>query len=431
MQQYVIDTSVLLSYGTKVFKAFEDEEVIIPLVVVRELENKRNHKELGLTARAVLRLLDDLSEEGDLSQGVLHKDGAIVSVHLNDVFCSELPDTLKDVNSNDIKILSVAKNLDAVLITNDIPLRVQAAVVGVDTERFVDRDYEHTPDISPCTEIWMNTEDINDLYKDGFIVVEDSGGDFPVNTNLIIKDMNDPNHSALAVSSTGWKFKLVDSYEVKVGPSKVVKPRNAMQKFYLEHLLNPEIKVVFSGGVPGGGKTLLAMAAGEALVEDKHYDKMMVFKSTHELSSGRGLGYLPGTEEEKFSGFAASIFDATSVYSKKTDTDRRIENGKLEILPLTHLRGRTLNNAFILVTEAQNLELTTLLTILTRVGRNSKLVFDYDINQRDNLSIGKHQGIYEVIKKFTGNKLAASVVMTSSERSDLAAVAYKLLSDLT
>ena len=146
---------------------------------------------------------------------------------------------------------------------------------------------------------------------------------------------------------------------------------------------------------------------------------------------GGDLGFLPGTETEKFSGYTASVFDATSVYSSKQETERRIEQGKLEILPLTHLRGRTLNNSYIIVDEAQNLELSTLLTVLTRLGKGSKIVLTHDIRQRDNLSVGKHQGIFEVIKRLSGNKLFAHVEMVKSERSDVANLAYELLSDLT
>ena len=140
MGQYVIDTSVLLSYGSKIFKAFPESEIIIPLVVVQELEAKRHDPELGLMARSVLRHLDKLSEEGDLSQGVEQEDDSTVSVHLNDVYCADLPETIKDIKSNDIKILSVAKNIGATLLTNDIPLRVQASVVGIDTENFIYED---------------------------------------------------------------------------------------------------------------------------------------------------------------------------------------------------------------------------------------------------------------------------------------------------
>lgn len=427
MGQYVIDTSVLLSYGSKIFKAFPESEIIIPLVVVQELEAKRHDPELGLMARSVLRHLDKLSEEGDLSQGVEQEDDSTVSVHLNDVYCADLPETIKDIKSNDIKILSVAKNIGATLLTNDIPLRVQASVVGIDTENFIDQDFKMSPDVEPFIDIHMSTEDITDLYTDGDLPVD---SDFPINTNLIVHDLSDDKHTALAISKAGWNLKLANEYALQPSKSKTVRARNAMQKFYLDHLMNENVKIVSCGGVPGGGKSLLALAAGESLVQAKEFEKVVVFKGAYTVLGG-DLGFLPGTETEKFSGYTASVFDATSVYSSKQETERRIEQGKLEILPLTHLRGRTLNNSYIIVDEAQNLELSTLLTVLTRLGKGSKIVLTHDIRQRDNLSVGKHQGIFEVIKRLSGNKLFAHVEMVKSERSDVANLAYELLSDLT
>ena len=162
--QNVIDTSVLLSFSTKVFQSFPDEDIILPLVVVQELETKRHHPELGYTARQVLRFLDNLSDEGSLADGVLQEDNSVVYVHLNDVYCADLPDALKNNPSNDTRILSVAKNMGASLYTNDIPLRVLASSVGVEAKRF---SREATVSISEnnknVLDIYMDTEDVNDL----------------------------------------------------------------------------------------------------------------------------------------------------------------------------------------------------------------------------------------------------------------------------
>ena len=427
MTSYVLDTSVLLSYGKKSFTGFEDEdEVIIPLVVVQELEAKR-HSDVGLMARSVLRYLDDLTEVGDLSTGVLADSGIIVSVHLNDVYCSSLPESMKNNPSNDTKIISVAANLGATLLTNDIPMRVQASSVGVSTDRFVDRDWDVEPDIEPYKEIWMDTEDIDDLYNEGSV---EADTEFPINTNLIIKDLANPQHTALAISKSGWELKLVSSHDLHPSGSRTVSPRNAMQKLYIAHLLDPSVKIITAGGVPGGGKTLLAMACGQQLVKEGKYDKMMVFKSVQQLRN-ENLGFLPGSEEEKFSPIAESIFDATCVYAHRKETEKCIENGTLDINALSHIRGRTFSNCIVLVTECQNLELSVLLSILTRMGKNSKIILDFDLRQRDNLNVGMHQGIYEVIQRFQGQKMFANVTMLKSERSDVADLAYNLLSDLT
>ena len=426
MAKYVIDSSVLLSYGSKVFKSYPDEEIIIPLIVVKEIERKRHDPEIGIMARTVLRFLDELSDEGGISEGIKQEDGSIVSIHLNDIYSTDLPETLQKDNSNDTKILSVAKNLGAVLVTNDIPLRILAETVSVETERFVDRDVAMAPDIEPYLDIDMPDNGLNTLVEYGGVKVD---LDLPINSNLIISNYS-ATDQVLGIADSAWGIHLVEDTTIQpVSGGKIVRPRGAQQKFYLDHLLNSNVKIVSAGGIPGGGKSALALAAGEYQVKNGVYDRVVVFKGAYSVLGG-DLGFLPGTEADKFSGFTESIFDATSMYSNKTNTEQRIRNEQLQILPLTHLRGRTFNKTFIILDEAQNLELSTLLTVLTRVGHGSKIVLTHDINQRDNLHVGKHQGIYEVIKRMSNNKLFAHVEMIKSERSDVAEFAYNMLAGL-
>ncbi len=424
---YVIDTSVFLSYGSKVFKAYPTEDIIIPLIVLRELESKRNDDKIGLMARSVLRYLDNLSDKGNLARGVFQEDNSKVSIHLNDIFNAEIPDAITSSNSNDSKILSVAKNLTATLVTNDIPLRIQAGVVGVRTERFIDRDVSMAPDIEPYVDIYMPDEGINTLVHSGAIKTDQN---LPINSNVIVHNYEETS-SVLAIADIEWGLHYVEDVSIKPSSSsRQVFPRGAQQRFYIDHLFNPDVKIISAGGVPGGGKSALALAAGEAQVSEGLYDRVIVFKGAYSVLGG-DLGFLPGSEEDKFAGFGESVFDATSIYSSYTDTQRRIADDKLQILPLTHLRGRTFNKSFIILDEAQNLELSTLLTVLTRVGEGSKIVMTHDINQRDNLHVGKHQGIYEVIQRLSNNKMFAHVEMTKSERSKVADFAYKMLSGLT
>ena len=423
--QNVIDTSVLLSFSTKVFQSFPDEDIILPLVVVQELETKRHHPELGYTARQVLRFLDNLSDEGSLADGVLQEDNSVVYVHLNDVYCADLPDALKNNPSNDTRILSVAKNMGASLYTNDIPLRVLASSVGVEAKRFSrDATVIISENDKNILDIYMDTEDVNDLYADGDI---DADQNFPINTNLIVHDASNPNHTVLAVSQPGWELKKVEDFELQpAGGSKTISAKNAQQKFYLDHLLNDKVKVVSAGGTSGSGKTLLALAAGEAQVRDGKFNKVLVLKGAYSVLGG-DMGFLPGDMDEKFAGYTYSVFDAAEVYSRKVDIEQRIKYGKLEVGPLTFLRGRTLNNTFVILDEGQNLERQTIATVLTRLGKNSKLAITHDIQQRDNLSITKDSGIKEVINRLSGNKLFAHVEMKASLRSEIADVAYKLL----
>ena len=229
------------------------------------------------------------------------------------------------------------------------------------------------------------------------------------------------------MSQPGWELKKVDDFELQpAGGSKTISAKNAQQKFYLDHLLNDKVKVVSAGGTSGSGKTLLALAAGEAQVRDGKFNKVLVLKGAYSVLGG-DMGFLPGDMDEKFAGYTYSVFDAAEVYSRKVDIEQRIKYGKLEVGPLTFLRGRTLNNTFVILDEGQNLERSSIATCITRLGKNSKLVITHDIQQRDNLSITKDSGIKEVINRLSGNKLFAHVEMKASLRSEIADVAYKLL----
>ena len=89
--------------------------------------------------------------------------------------------------------------------------------------------------------------------------------------------------------------------------------------------------------------------------------------------------------------------------------DRVLANEQLEVLPLTHIRGRSLHNAFVIVDEAQSLERNVLLTVLSRVGQNSKVVLTHDVAQRDNLRVGRWDGVASVVESLKGNPLFAHI----------------------
>src|SRR5690606_4291754 len=213
-------------------------------------------------------------------------------------------------------------------------------------------------------------------------------------------------------------------------PVQGVSGRSAEQRVAIDYLTHEDIPIVSLGGTAGTGKTVLALAAGveQVLDSERPYEKIIVFRTLHAVG-GQELGYLPGTEEEKMSPWVAAVYDALEGFLPKSKIEKLKREHKIEVLPLTHIRGRTLNNAFVIVDEAQNLERSVLLTALTRIGRGSKIVLTHDIAQRDNLRVGRHDGIYEVVQRLRGEKLFAHVALKKSERSAVSELVARVLDD--
>lgn len=419
---YVLDTSVLLSLGGKAFRAFPDAQVVIPLAALREVEKKRNDPELGMPARAVIRALDALREKGDLREGV-QSGTTVVRVELNHVDTSGLPDPVKNDRTTDVRILAVANALHATLVTKDLPLRLLASVCGVDAAD-APTDVKVNDAIDDLPTRYVSDEVIAALYERGVTTHEfEDEDELPLNTAAILKNFSKTT-SALVVQDKGWKIRLVHNLKVSN-----VEGRSAEQRIALDHLTNPDIKIVSLGGNAGTGKTMLALAAGASQLKGENsYSKIIVFRSLHAVG-GQELGFLPGDADEKMSPWTAAVYDALDSFMPKEEVEKLRKAGKIEVLPLTHVRGRTLTNSFIILDESQNWEKSVLLTALTRVGKNSKVVMSHDVSQRDNLHVGRHDGVYEVVQKLLGEKLFAHVTLKKSERSDVAELVSRVLDD--
>lgn len=431
-KSYVLDTSVLLS-SPKAMLTFEEHEVIIPLVVVKELEGKRNDPELGLPARQALRLLEDLRRrpDADLRKGVVINDlGGTVRIETNHVDRSGLPDGLREDKSNDTRILAVSNALaneghHVVLISKDLPMRILAqGVLGIPAEEY---RREQVQDSGYTGIVTVDTDKslIDALYADGAIDFEDD--DVPVNTGVILKA---GSSSALArVTRNPEGGRLL----VKVRPDEEafgMHGRSAEQRIALAHLLDPEIGIVSLGGNAGTGKSLIALAAAlEAVLERRQQRRIVVFRPLYAVG-GQDLGYLPGTEAEKMGPWGAAVFDALRAISGENVIDEVLSRNILEVLPLTHIRGRTFTDTIMIIDEAQNLERMVLLTALTRVGDNSRVFLTHDIGQRDNLRVGRHDGVAAVVERFKDNDLFAHTTLTRSERSAVAALATRVLDNI-
>ncbi|MGN6407198.1 MAG: PhoH family protein [Curtobacterium sp.] len=419
---YVLDTSVLLSDPRALFR-FAEHAVVLPVVVVSELESKRNDPEIGYFARQALRLLDELRIEHErLDFPIAIGDGGSFRVELNHSNQSVLPSGLQ-LGDNDSRILAVASNLkndglDVVVVSKDLPLRVKASSIGMAAEEYraelaVDSGYTGIADLQ------VSGEQMSDLYEKEEIRSSQLEG-VPVNTGVVI---HSERGSALGRVHVAGSVALVRGDREVFG----LRGRSAEQRLAIDALLDPEIGIVSLGGSAGTGKSALALCAGlEAVLERQQHKKIMVFRPLYAVG-GQELGYLPGDASEKMNPWAQAVYDTLGALVSDNVLDEVVERGMLEVLPLTHIRGRSLHDAFVIVDEAQSLERNVLLTMLSRIGQNSRVVLTHDVAQRDNLRVGRHDGVASVIERLKGHPLFAHVTLTRSERSAIAALVTDLL----
>lgn len=421
IRTFVLDTSVLLSDPRALFR-FAEHEVVLPIVVINELEKKRNDLEIGYFARKALRFLDDLRQKHErLDFPVEVGEGGTLRVELNHIDQSILP-TGFQLGDNDSRILAVAANLkaegfDVTVVSKDLPMRVKAASIGLKAE-----EYLHelaTDEWHGVADLALSGEEMANLY-DQEEISHPEAKQLPINTGLVISS---ERGSALGRITENRTVKLVRGDREVFG----VHGRSAEQRLAIDALLDPEIGIVSLGGRAGTGKSALALCAGlEAVLERRQHKKIMVFRPLYAVG-GQELGYLPGTEAEKMNPWAQAVFDTLGALVSKEVIDEVMSRGILEVLPLTHIRGRSLHDTFVIVDEAQSLERNVLLTMLSRVGQKSRVVLTHDVAQRDNLRVGRHDGIASVVETLKGQALFSHITLTRSERSEIAALVTDLL----
>jgi PhoH-like ATPase len=423
---FVLDTSVLLSDPKAVLR-FAEHEVVLPVIVIMELEGKRNHPELGHFARQALRLLDDLRmRHGRLDSPMpVGELGGTLRVELNHADLSLLPAGFR-LGDNDSRILAVARNLAAegrtvTLISKDLPMRIKASAVGLQAEEYraglaVDTGW------TGLQELDLDSADLSELYA-GEVLDVDAARDLPCHTGLVI---HSATGSALGRVTADKRVRLVRGDREVFG----VHGRSAEQRIAIDLLLDADIGILSLGGRAGTGKSALALCAGlEAVLERRQHRKIVVFRPLYAVG-GQELGYLPGNEAEKMNPWAQAVFDTLGALVAPEVIEEVMARGLLEVLPLTHIRGRSLHDSFVVVDEAQSLERNVLLTVLSRIGQNSRVVLTHDVAQRDNLRVGRHDGVAAVIEALKGHPLFAHITLTRSERSPVAALVTELLENL-
>jgi len=433
----VLDTSVLLS-DPKAIARFAEHDVVLPVVVITELEAKRHHAELGYFARSALRMLDDLRiQHGGLDTPIpITDEGGSLRVELNHTDPSVLPAGFR-LGDNDTRILAVAANLaaeghDVTVVSKDLPMRVKASAVGLRAEEYraelaVDSGWTGMDALD------LSEQQMADLWENESVALADvatgagfgttTPQDLPCHTGLVL---HSPRGSALGRVTADKHVQLVRGDQDVFG----LHGRSAEQRIAIDMLLDEEIGIVSLGGRAGTGKSALALCAGlEAVLERRQHRKVMVFRPLYAVG-GQDLGYLPGSEAEKMNPWAQAVFDTLGALVSKEVVEEIMDRDILEVLPLTHIRGRSLHDAYVIVDEAQSLERNVLLTVLSRIGQSSRVVLTHDVAQRDNLRVGRHDGIAAVIEALKGHPLFGHVTLTRSERSPVAALVTELLEGL-
>ncbi len=426
---YVLDTSVLLS-DPAALHAFEEHDIVLPLPVISELEGKRNHPELGWAARRVLHRLEALRvEHGNLTEPVpVTEAGGTLRVEMNHRDLEALPAGLRR-DTSDARILAVAANLAAegqriILVSKDLPLRLNASVAGITADDYRRRQASDTG-WTGLVELDVASGIVDQLFDERYVDASDVEGaaELPVNTGLVLSAGG--SQSALGRLTADKRVHLVQPDRSLFG----VYGRSAEQRIALDLLADPEVGVVSLGGPAGTGKTVLALAAGlEAVLERRTHRKIIVFRPLYAVG-GQDLGYLPGSQDEKMEPWALAVMDALESFAHPEVIAEIKARGLIEIAPLTHIRGRTLSGSWVIIDEVQNIERTVLLAALSRLAADSRAVCCWDIAQRDNLHVGRHDGIASVVDGLRGHPLFGHVTLSRAERSPVAALASRLLDE--
>ncbi|MDB5052301.1 MAG: PhoH-like protein [Bacilli bacterium] len=439
---YVLDTNVLLQDPNAVF-AFEDNDVVIPAIVLEEIDSKKRlDDEIGRNARFVSRLLDGFRNQGKLQDGVKLENGGTIKVELNHISFAKMQETFADM-SNDNRIIAVALNYvleeqgkpepkPVIIVSKDTLVRIKADVLGITAQDYLsDRIVSLTDMYSGCLTLMTHPAIIDEFYSYRYLSVSSLQLSYSLHPNefVILKDELGTSKSALLkVNADG---KRLEPLFLSNDPIWGIGARNVQQRMALELLLNDEIPLVTLTGKAGTGKTLLALAAGLMKIEDEHkYKKMLIARPV--VPMGKDIGYLPGEKNEKLRPWMQPIFDNLEFLfdtKKSGDIEKILAGmGSIEVEALTYIRGRSIPGQFIIIDEAQNLSRHEVKTIVSRVGEGSKIILVGDPDQIDHPYLdASSNGLTYVVERFKNEAISGHITLERGERSNLAQLAADLL----
>jgi len=434
---FVLDTNVLIHDPGAIFH-FEHSRIVIPLSVIEELDNfKRLNDERGYSVRQVMRWLNRLRERGKLSGGIPLESGAELAIEYHKG--KTLPVQLNGHGGKDNDILATALYLHeqgerVVLISKDLNLRIKAEVLGLEAEDYEKEKAPIADLYRGFREVSADQELIDRFFKEHRLEGLKVGDPFLPNEFVVLKSADAKSQSALArYKPSSGLTPLAASQRRPWG----VKPMNTQQRFALELLLDPEVGLVCLIGVPGSGKTMLALAAGlEQVFETGQYRRLLISRPV--VPVGRDIGYLPGSKEEKLSSWIGAIRDNIEFLSDSpgqgeaedavAKANEILESDKIEIEAVSFLRGRSLPRTFFIIDDAQNLSPHEVKTIISRAGEGTKIVLTGDPYQIDDPYLdAASNGLSNLVDRFKGQGLFGVVRFDKTVRSNLAGLANDLL----
>lgn len=434
-RKIVVDTNVIL-FDALAINKFKNADIYIPFSVIEEIDRfKRDLGENGRNARHFSRFVDVLRAQGSLAQGVALENSHSYVYVVSDFKFSDLPAEM-NLSIPDNRILATAfslmiQNDKAVveLVSKDINLRIKADVFDIDAKDYDPENTQVEEMYKGVKEIDLDPAQINSFYSDRGLEL-DGEHKFLANQYLIMKDRANPSHSAIGRydGKLNRVVPLISPTESIWG----IHPRNMEQSFALDALLNDELLFVSLVGKAGTGKTLLALAAGlHKTLDEGRFQRLLVSRPIFPM--GRDIGYLPGDVEQKLNPWMQPIFDNVEFLlgaDKKAAgrAQELINQGMLNIEPLTYIRGRSIPNQYLIVDESQNLTPHEIKTIVTRAGQGTKVVLTGDCYQIDNPYIdSSNSGLTYSVERFKGQRISAHVSLTKGERSELAELAANIL----
>ncbi|PLX06852.1 MAG: ribonuclease [Marinilabiliales bacterium] len=435
---FILDTNVLLHDFKCLFK-FEENDIVIPLVVLEELDKfKKGNDLINFHAREFTRNIDKLSGDDFFKKGVSLGEGlGRLFIEPGKPFSEKLINNFPEKRP-DHMILSVAEyylthypEKNPTIVTKDINLRVKAKALGINAEDYKNDQVENVDKLNRevLTVSSLEKEIINKLYENNDGVPLDE-----------LRESLEPHANQYFILKNGSSSALAHYNPVTKNVERVMKttvygiePRNAEQAFAIDALLRPEVSLVSLTGKAGTGKTLLALAA--ALHQRRDFQQIFLARPIVALSN-KEMGYLPGDAKEKITPYMQQLFDNLSVIKHQykaqspdfNKIDELLQSEKLLIEPLAYIRGRSLSKVFFIIDEAQNLTPHEIKTIITRAGEGTKIVFTGDIGQIDSPYLdARSNGLTYLTTKMKGKDIFAHINLVKGERYYLAELASDLL----
>ena len=424
---FILDTSVLL-YDKSSIHSFPDSDVIIPLIVLDELDRfKEKMGVVGEYARYINRYLDEIRKTGDIHSGIKIENGQTIRVEVNKN--NYVPEGLSASHADNLIIglaVQLSNTLDQPLtvITKDINFRVKCDALGIKSEDYTkDRIVRSSSQIySGQTEVPLEKDEIDSFFENKKIPLSKDLLDILYQNQFIVGKTVDGGSMLGRVDN-----KSIVPVKSNMSDFVSVNPRNKEQKFAIDLLTDPDIPLVTLTGIAGSGKTYLTLLAAMSGLNSGEYERIVITRSIQPV--GKDIGFLPGDINDKMDPWLSPIADNFRVAFKDVSYYEAMrEKRQIEVAPLSFIRGRTFSNTFLIVDESQNSTIHELKTIITRVGEGSKIVLLGDIEQIDTPYIDSlSNGLTVVIEKFKDSNIAGHVTLLKGERSALATVASKII----